>query len=184
MAGSVTISPTTVPVVPGQVGVASVRIRNTGVVVDQFSVTVLGEPGAWTTAVPAVLSLFPGAEGTVELHFAPPRTPGVGFGPVTFGVRIDASQDPDGTVVEEADVDLQAFTEVQAKLTPRTSETKRKARHQVLVDNRGNAAITASLDAFDPDELLAFDIPTRTVSIAAGQSEAVAVRVAAKKGFL
>jgi hypothetical protein len=184
MAGSVEISKTTVPVVTGQMGTATVRIRNSGVVVDQFSVTVLGEAGAWTTAVPAVLSLFPGAEGTIELHFAPPRTPGVGFGATPFGVRVDASQDPDGSVVEEGEVDLQAFTEVQAKLTPRTSETKRKARHEVLVDNRGNSEITADIDASDPDDLLAFDIHPRTITVPAGGSVPVPVRVAAKSGFL
>ena len=184
MAGTVALQPTSVAVVPGQTGTLSVRIRNTGVVVDQFTLTVLGQPAAWTTAAPATLSLFPGAEGTIELHFAPPRAPTVGFGPTPFAVRVDASQDPDGSVVEEGDVDLQAFTDVQAKLTPRTSETKRKARHDVLVDNRSNATIDAEVDASDPDELLAFDIRPRTVTVAAGQSVHVPVRVAAKKGFL
>ena len=184
MAGSVNITPTSVQVVPGAQTTASVRIRNTGTVVDQFSVTVLGTPAVWTTAVPAVLSLFPGAEGTIELHFAPPRTAEVGAGPVPYGVRVDASQDPDGSVVEEGDVDLLPFVEVQAKLTPRTSETKRKARHEVLVDNRGNSAVEAEIDASDPDEQLAFDVKPRTITVPAGQSVHVPIKVAAKKGFL
>ena len=184
MAGSVVITPTTVPIVPGATGTASVRIKNTGVVVDQFSVTVLGQPSVWTTAVPAVLSLFPGAEGTIELHFAPPRAAGVGLGPVPFGVRIDASEDAEGSVVEEGEVDLLSYVDVQAKLTPRTSEAKRKARHEVLVDNRGNSPIEAEIDASDPDELLAFEIKPRTVTVAGGQSAHVPIRVAARKGFL
>ena len=184
MAGSVVITPSNVQVVPGAQTSATVKIRNTGTVVDQFSVSVLGTPTVWTTAVPAVLSLFPGAEGTIELHFAPPRTAEVGAGPVPFAVRVDASQDPDGSVVEEGDVDLLPFVEVQAKLTPRTSETKRKARHEVLVDNRGNSPVEAEIDASDPDEQLAFDVKPRTVTVPAGQSVHVPVKVAAKKGFL
>jgi hypothetical protein len=184
MAGSVVISPSSVSIVPGATGTATVRIRNTGVVVDQFSVTVLGQPAVWTTAVPAVLSLFPGAEGTIELHFAPPRAAGVGLGPVPFGVRVDASEDPDGSVVEEGEVDLLSYVDVQAKLTPRTSEAKRKARHEVLVDNRGNSPVEAEIDATDPDELLAFEVRPRTVTVAGGASAHVPVRVAARKGFL
>jgi hypothetical protein len=184
MAGSVVITPSSVQVVPGAQTSATVKIRNTGTVVDQFSVTVLGTPAVWTTAVPAVLSLFPGADGAIELHFAPPRTAEVGAGPVPYAVRVDASQDPDGSVVEEGDVDLLPFVEVQAKLTPRTSETKRKARHEVLVDNRGNSPIEAEIDASDPDEQLAFDVKPRTVTVPAGQSVHVPVKVAAKSGFL
>ncbi len=183
MAGSVVLTPTSVQVVPGQPGTISVRIRNTGAVVDQFSVTVLGQPAVWTTAVPASLSLFPGADGTIELHFAPPRSPDVGSGDVPFGVRIDASQDPDGSVVEEGEVHLLPFVDVQAKLTPRNSETKRKARHEVIVDNRGNADIEADLQASDPDEHLAFELP-RTLVVPAGQSAHTLVKVAAVKGFM
>jgi hypothetical protein len=184
MAGSVVITPSSVQVVPGAQTTASVKIRNTGTVVDQFSVTVLGTPAVWTTAVPAALSLFPGADGTIELHFAPPRTAEVGAGPVPYAVRVDASQDPDGSVVEEGDIDLLPFVEVQAKLTPRTSETKRKARHDVLVDNRGNSPVEAEINATDPDEQLAFDVKPRTITVPAGQSVHVPVKVAAKKGFL
>ena len=87
-------------VVPGEMGTCTVRIRNTGTVVDQFTLTVLGQPAAWTTVVPAALSLFPGADGTVELHFAPPRAPGVGAGPLPFGVRVVGTEDADNPVVE------------------------------------------------------------------------------------
>jgi hypothetical protein len=184
MAGSVVLTPTNVPVVPGTTGTCSVRIRNTGVVVDQFSISVLGQPAAWTTAVPAVLSLFPGAEGTIELHFAPPRTAEVGSGPTPFGVRVDASQDPEGSVVEEGEVDLLAYTDLRAKITPRTSEAKRKARHEVLLDNRGNTAVEADLSASDPDEVLAFELSPRTVTVPAGGTSRVAVNVAAREGFL
>ncbi len=184
MAGSVAITPTSVPVVPGATAVCQVRIRNTGVVVDQYTLTVLGQPAVWTTAVPAVLSLFPGAEGTIDLHFAPPRAPGVGSGGVPFGVRVEGSQDPDGSVVEEGEVELLSYVDVQAKLTPRTSEAKRAARHEVLLDNRGNTDIEAEIDVSDPDELLAFEVRPRTVVVPAGQSARVAVKVAARRGFL
>lgn len=172
-----------VSVVPGETGTTSVRIRNTGTVVDQFTLTVLGQPAAWTTVVPAALSLFPNADGVIELHFAPPRAPGVGAGPTPFGVRVVGSEDPESAVVEEGEVDLLPFVDVTAKVTPRTSETKRKARHDIVLDNKGNAPITVALSATDPDEQLAFDLKEPSVTVEAGQSRHVPLKVAARKGF-
>lgn len=183
MAGSVVINPASVPVVPGEMAVTTVRIRNTGTVVDQFAVSLVGQPAAWTTVIPAMISLFPGAEGTVDLHVAPPRAPGVGFGPVPFGVRVVASEDADLTIVEEGEVDLRPFVDVGAKLTPRTTESKRKSHHQVIVDNRGNAAVEAEIEAGDPDEHLAFEVRPRVVSVEGGQTARVSVNVAARSGF-
>src|SRR3954451_2022640 len=141
MAGHVVIEESSVSVVPGSTATCTIRVRNTGVVVDSFSLTVLGQPAAWTTVVPAALSLFPGSDGTIELHFAPPRTASVGSGGLPFGVRVVGSQDPDNPVVEEGEVNLLPVIDVAAKLPPRTSKTKRKSRHEIVVDNKGNGPI-------------------------------------------
>src|SRR3954454_9287722 len=149
MAGSVVVEQSSVSVVPGSTATCAIRVRNTGAVVDSFALTVLGQPAAWTTVVPAALSLFPGADGTMVLHFAPPRTATVGSGAVPFGVRVVGSEDPDNAVVEEGEVNLLPFVEVAAKLTPRTSETKRKSRHEIIVDNKGNGSIGVTLAIAD-----------------------------------
>lgn len=183
MAGVVVLEPVSIAVVPGETAVTTVRIRNTGAVVDQFTVSVVGQPAAWTTVAPIVISLFPGAEGTVNLHVAPPRAPGVGLGPVPFGVRVVATSDADLSVVEEGEVDLRPFVDLTAKLTPRTSETKRRARHEVLLDNRGNAPVEAEIEAGDPDEHLAFEVRPRLVTVDGGQTARVGLNVAARTGF-
>lgn len=182
MAG-VVVSPASVPVVPGDSATCSVRVRNTGAVVDSFTVTVLGEAAGWTTVAPPMLSLFPGAEGTVELHFAPPRKPSVTAGTLDFGVKVVPSEDPDGSVVEEAALEVLPFRELTARITPRTSEAKRHARHEVVVDNRGNAPLEAELTASDPDEQLAFDLRPVSLTVPPGQSARATVKVAARKGF-
>jgi hypothetical protein len=183
MAGSVVVEQASVAVVPGATATATIRVRNTGSVVDSFALTVLGQPAAWTTVVPAALSLFPGADGTIELHFAPPRAADVGAGPVPFGVRVVGSEDPDNPVVEEGELTLLPFVEVAAKLTPRTSETKRKSRHEIVIDNKGNDAVGVHLSVSDPDEQLAFELAESRVTVEAGQSRHVPVKVMARKGF-
>jgi hypothetical protein len=182
MAG-VALQPDVVSVVPGSTGTCTVRVRNTGVVVDAFSVTVLGDAASWTTAAPAQLSLFPGAEGTIDVIFAPPRTSSLPAGPLPFAVRVVASQDPENSVVEEGTVTVGPFREFNAKITPRTSEGKKSARHEVIVDNRGNTAIEVELAAGDPDEQLAFDVRPRTLTVERGETARAAVKVAAKKSF-
>ena len=183
MAASVVVEQASVAVVPGETATCSVRIRNAGSVVDQFTLTVLGQPAAWTTVVPATLSLFPSADGVIELHFAPPRAPGVGSGSTPFGVRVVGSEDPDDPVVEEGDVNLLPFVDVTAKITPRTSETKRKAKHEIVLDNKGNTPVAVTLSVSDPDEQLAFGLHESRVTVEAGQSTHVPLKVAANKGF-
>jgi hypothetical protein len=183
MAESVVVEQSSVSVVPGETGTCTVRIRNTGAVIDQFTLTVLGQPAAWTTVVPAALSLFPNADGTIELHFAPPRAPGVGSGPTPFGVRVVGSEDPDNPAVEEGEVDLLPYVDVNAKLTPRTTETKRKSRHEIILDNKGNTDVAVTLTVSDPDEQLAFGLDQTSVTVQAGQSAHVPLKVAANKGF-
>ena len=183
MAATVVVEQSSVSVVPGETGTCTIRVRNTGTVVDQFTLTVLGQPAAWTTVVPAALSLFPDADGTIELHFAPPRAPGIGNGATPFGVRVVGSQDPDNPTVEEGEVNLLPFVDVNAKLTPRTTETKRKSRHDIVLDNKGNSPVAVTLTVSDPDEQLAFGLDTTRITVDAGQSVHVPLKVAAKNGF-
>lgn len=158
-------------------------MKNTGTVVDSFTITVLGEAAGWTTVAPPVLSLFPGAEGTAELQFAPPRKPSLTAGTLDFGVKVVPSEDPDGCVVEEATLEVLPFQELTARITPRTSEAKRTARHDVVVDNRGNTPLEAELSASDPDEQLAFDLRPLSLTVPPGQSARATVKVAARNGF-
>lgn len=182
MAG-VLLNPTTVAVAPGSANVCSVTIRNSSSVVESFNVDVLGEAAAWATITPANLSLFPGADGVVTVTFSPPRQASVPAGTVDFGIRVAGTQDPADSVVEEGVLDVSPFFELSARMSPRTSESKRRARHVVTVENKGNAPLEVELTAVDPDELLAFDIAPRTITIEPGQPVDVAVKVAARKGF-
>lgn len=182
MAGVVLV-PGVVSAVPGGESSCTVRVRNTGQVVDSYTITVLGDPAAWATPMPAVLSLFPGAEGEATISFRPPRSADVPAGPMDFAVRVVATEDPDGSVVEEGVLTVDAYTDIAARITPRTSETKRVARHSVTVDNRGNAPLTVDITASDPDEQLAFDVRPPQLTIAPGQTGTAAVKAMARRGF-
>ena len=63
MGAAASIEPRAVTVAPGTEASVTVRLRNTGTVVDQMTIEVLGDAAGWSTVVPPTLSLFPGADG-------------------------------------------------------------------------------------------------------------------------
>ena len=145
--------------------------------------SVLGEVAAWATPMPAALSLFPGADGTVTIQFQPPRSAQIRAGSCDFAVRVAATQNSDDSVVEEGSVTIEPFVDISARITPRTSEAKRTTRHVVSVENRGNAPVSVDISALDPDEALAFAPEPATLTIEPGDTDASSIKVVARKGF-
>src|SRR5256885_8029466 len=74
MAATATLASKAVTVTPGGEAVSEVRIRNSGTVVDQFTLEVLGDASAWAIVEPAVVPLFPGAEAVARIPVKPPQT--------------------------------------------------------------------------------------------------------------
>jgi len=157
-----------VNVEPGGEGVAEVRIRNTGGIVDQFMCNLLGEASAWARCDPPVVSLFPNAEETVRVVFAPPRSAAISAGAIAFGVRVTSQEDATFSQVEEGAVQVGGFAAVELRVVPRTSQGKRHADHRVELTNNGNAPVTARITAMDPDAILAFKIAPPTIEVPPG----------------
>jgi len=168
-----------VSVEPGGEAVAEVSIKNAGSIVDQFLCNVLGEASAWARCDPPVVSLFPGAEEIVRVHFAPPRAASVTAGSIPFGVQVTSQEDREFSQVEEGTVQVGGFSALAVKVVPRTSQGKRTAKHRVEITNSGNVPLQASLDAVDPDAQLAFSFDPRTVEVPGGGEAVVELRVVA-----
>ena len=71
---SVTLTAPAVAVEPGSEATLEFRLRNTGSVVDEFTLGILGDAAGWTAVIPPTISLFPGAEETGRIVFRPPRS--------------------------------------------------------------------------------------------------------------
>lgn len=166
-------------------GEASVRIKvqNTGTVVDEFSIEVLGDPAPWATVTPPSLRLFPEHEDVAIVTFRPPRSAQVAAGQIPFAVRVQSLQDPQGTMVEEGMLTVGVFAEATAELIPRNSRGSRHGTHEVAVDNRGNAQMGASLTAADQDKLLDFKFNPASLAIAPGTSGFARLRVQPRQRF-
>jgi hypothetical protein len=183
MGALVTLASKALEVVPGSVVSCTVTVKNTGTVVDQFTVDVLGDPGAFASAEPPTLSLFPGAEGSAVVSFAPPRSSSTPAGALPFGIRARSQEDPAGSAVEEGVLSVGSFSDTFAELVPRSSRGSRGATHELAVDNRGNARLNASVTALDPDQLLGFDVEPPGLVVEPGTAGFAKVRVTPAKRF-
>lgn len=183
MGVSVALQAPSVEVEPGSSAAVAVTLRNTGAVVDEFALDVLGDAAGWASVEPATISLFPAAEGVATITFAPPRAAGTPAGTVTFGFRARSREDPAGSAVEEGTVVVGEFVEPFAELVPRTSRGSGGAAHEVAIDNRGNVRLSAEVTGSDADRLLSFDITPPGVVVEPGGASFAKVRVRPAKRF-
>jgi hypothetical protein len=183
MGALVTLSEKSIEVLPGAVATCTVTVKNTGTVVDQFTIDILGDPAAWTAAEPASLSLFPGTEEATTVFFRPPRAAGTPTGELPFGVRARSREDPAGSAVEEGVLVVGAYQDTFAELVPRTSRGSRGATHELAVDNRGNSRLNATVTAGDQDQLLGFDVEPPGLVVDAGSAGFAKIRVKPRQRF-
>lgn len=168
MGSSASLDRPELAVEPGQEVSAQLRVRNNGSVVDQFTFEGLGAGAAWIDTEPEVLSLFPGAEGTVTVHFHPPRSPNVAPGPTPFGIKVVSGEDPTGSAVEEGVITVGRFADRSVELYPLTARGRRKGRFEVAVDNRGNAPIEVEFSGSDPENACRYEFARQALVVEPG----------------
>lgn len=184
MSVAVGLVETELTVAPGDEVGCTVRVRNTSSVVDHFTLDVVGDSGSWAEVEPSTMNLLPGTEEEARVTFRPPRSAAVPAGTVDFGVRVRGQEDPAGSVVEEGRVTVLPFVELAAELVPRTSLARRAGRHQLVVDNTGNAETAVEVLPADPDLLLDFRVRPAVPVLRPGTATFVKLRVRPKKRFL
>jgi hypothetical protein len=184
MAATATLASKAVIVTPGGEAVSEVRVRNSGTVVDQFTLEVLGDASAWAIVEPAVIPLFPGAEAVARIRFKPPKSSSVPARAVPFAVRVKSREDARASLVEEGVVEVGPFNDTFAELIPRTAKGRSRAHARLALDNRGNVRISARLTAADPDRKLNFTITPPALSSEPGTASFASVRMSPKTRFL
>ncbi|MGH4023541.1 MAG: hypothetical protein ACRDRV_03045 [Pseudonocardiaceae bacterium] len=173
-----------IAVQPGGEATCSVLLRNTGTVVDQFTIGVLGDAQGWAQVDPSVVNLLPNEESTVVIRFQPPRSPDVAAGTVPFGIRVSSREDPAGSVVEEGNLDVGAFTDVRIELIPRQTRGRKQGKCDVVVDNLGNHPVDLAIDADDPERSLRFRPEHTDLTLQPGTTAFVGLSVRPERRFL
>jgi type II secretory pathway pseudopilin PulG len=168
---------------PGQTVSCQLSLANTGSIVEQFTILLLGDVEAWTTVEPPVVSLFPGAQQTVTLTFAPPRSFDTTAGLIHFGVKVIPSNEPEESVTEEGSITVGTFNDLGAELLPRVTTGRFAARQRLAVDSRGNVPIPVTVSAVDGADALKFRINPEQINALPGAAHFVRIRVAPRQRF-
>ncbi len=164
------MEPASTTVDPGGSTTVRLRLRNTGDVVDEYRFEPVGDVAPWTTVEPPTLRLYPGTTGSVDLTFAPPRTPDATAGANPYAVRITPTEHPEAVTVPEGNLTITPFTELRAELVPPTVKGRLRGRPTLAVDNLGNTKVTASVGGSDNGGELSYDIRPGNVQIEPGRA--------------
>jgi hypothetical protein len=168
---------------PGHATTCEMSLANTGTIVEQFTIMVLGEVAPWTQSDPPVVSLFPGGQQTVTLRFSPPRLPTTPSGPVPFAVKVIPSNEPDESVTEEGTITVGSFNDVGAELVPRVATGRVLGRQRLAVDSRGNVPLPVTISALDAADALKFQIRPAVLTTAPGEARFVRVGIRPRQRF-
>jgi hypothetical protein len=166
---------------PGTTATVGVTVHNGGHQVEAYQLQVVGEPAGWATVQPAELHVYPGEEQHADLVLAPPRASSVPAGVRPFGVRVAGTEDPGDVAVPEGRVEVLPYADVSIELTPRTSHGRGRARHELAVDNRGNAPVPLAVIGDDPDEAVAVTAQPAELTVPPGEAAFVRIRVRAAR---
>jgi hypothetical protein len=168
---------------PGQTATCQLNLGNTGTIVEQYTILLLGDAAEWTQSDPPVVSLFPGAQQTVTLKFSPPRVWTTPAGPVPFAVKVIPSNEPEESVTEEGVINVGTFSDIGAELLPRVATARLSGRQKLAVDSRGNVALPVAVTAVDAADALQFKIRPPKVTAAPGAAHFVRMRIKPRKRF-
>lgn len=183
MATSTLLDRTELSVAPGSDASVSLRVRNTGAVVDAITIQPLGPAAAWMVVEPAQVSLLPGDEATVRVTFRPPRVSTSVAGVSPWAVRALSSEDPEGSVVDEGAVTVEPFDDRTLELLPKTSRARRRGRHQLALDNRGNAPVIGRFTGTSPDDAVVVSFSPDGLQAPPGTAQFAKVRVRPRDTF-
>lgn len=179
---ALSMDPTDLRVEPGGEASREVRVRNTGQVVDQFALRVTGEPAAWAILEPASLNLYPeGEPEAVRVRFLPPRSSAIASKRMPFMVEAVSQEDPRTAAVAQGALDVAPYYDFFGQLVPHMTRGRFATQHELVLHNRGNTAINASLEAADPNKALAFTITPPTLVPEPGRQAGAAVDVRPRK---
>jgi hypothetical protein len=183
MGASAWLEVTDVEVDPGTEAAVELRVRNTGPMMDEFSFAPVGMAQGWISVEPSIVSLFPGAEEQVQVHFRPPRLHTTLAGASPFAVKVVPREDPESTSVVEGTLHVSPFEERGVDVIPTTSRGARVGVHDLLVRNTGNAPLALRLGGVDPKDQLRFDFNPSTLLVEPGTAQHCQVRVRPRHAF-
>jgi hypothetical protein len=169
---------------PGSEAETVVLVRNTGDMDDTFHVVVQGDASRWAVVDPPSLTLSPGEEAPVWVHFRPPRMSETTPGPVPFAVAVASTRDPEFVAVETGQIDVGTYSSLAASFVGEPTMGPRGAELELSIRNTGNRRVDVEVEAESLDPGATFEVEPDHVDLPPGQPVNVHVRIRPKRRLL
>jgi hypothetical protein len=163
-----------IAVVPGGAESTAFVIKNLGTKVEEFGLSLTGPD--WLAVDPAVLSVYPGQEGTGVVQAAPPRVPGSTAGVTAFRLTVTSALHSHVSSSAAARVDVGPYYEFAAELAPSSSRGRGWTRHTVTLKNGSNLPLRIALKPTDVADGLRLSVAS-AAEVAPGEVIEVPVAV-------
>ena len=166
---------------PGRPGSAVVEVTNTTAVIDGVTVSARAGGGLGATSQPALLALFPGSSGRVDIAF----TASAHFPAGRHAVVVDivSSIDPSDRVQLTLALEVLPAPAATIAVDPPTRRARRRVRYRLTATNQGNTNLVVDLAAADPARRLTARVEPPTVSVAPGAEGYAELRVYGRRHF-
>ncbi|MEO5898871.1 MAG: PASTA domain-containing protein [Ilumatobacteraceae bacterium] len=164
-----------VSVAPGGHAAVSVRIRNTGSLVERVTLGVAELPPSWVSFDPADAKLDVAGEFVSTLAIRPPRSSEVRPGDTMFTISAWSATNPNVRCQEPCRLVIAEFAESGFVVDPPSSTGRGAATFVLSLANRGNQALRGRLEA--RSEAAIVELRPSTVDIAPGATGTIAVHV-------
>jgi serine/threonine protein kinase/uncharacterized protein YjdB len=163
----------TLNLVPGQLGVLSVTLMNTGHVVDAFGLTVRGVDESWVQTPSQPQRLNPGQRAVVPLSITVPRKWSSRAGTYTVSIVAGSRMNPGEERSAPATWTVQPFAQTMLALSPPRARGWRTGDFAVELSNQGNTPGKYSLSTTDDEKALGYSLPTSDLALDPGATRNV-----------
>jgi hypothetical protein len=134
---------------------------------------VFGLDPSWVEIEPARLSLFPGETANVAVNLRLPVD--YPASQRTLTVNVSSDDDPGSFELSQIELAVQPKTKTSLQMDPMMITAGRRATFGMVIGNEGNAPVTASAYAIDPEDLAEFTFDPTEVVVAPGREQVVQV---------
>lgn len=180
MALTLSLASPALDVEPGSFVRTDVVVGNDGPAPVTARVAVTGPAGPLSWVVPPDIDVAPRSTATVSVGFRVPRSPDQAAGPLAFDVVVTPAGGAAPGVSAAGTVTVAPFRDVLVELDPPDAGS---ADHQVVLENRGNVVVAASLHP-SADGGVDVAVASATVEVLPGQRLRVPVRVRPGRGAM
>ena len=171
-------------VVPGGQTALTLRVRNTGEIVERFAIEIIGLPDEWVTIDSPAVNVDTAAERSVTISLHPPRTSSTAFGSFDYEVVVRSTVNPQIRASERGALSVGGFSDPVVHLEPLVSSGRRTTRHRLTIANRGNAPVDVAIAATPADAAIEVRPQRPDAQIAPGQSATLDMTVVVRKPSL